>query len=400
MRVEAVFCAVGFDIISAMEMPEYEIGRTVFGSAAEIAAAYDVFRKQTIDETRLAPTREDPFGGVRRGLKDEASITDVATFDGREESTLTFAPSTKPGWWIRRCDLPEQLDTEVDISNLWSSAQNLVLRSGSHRNYLRMVEHIIALKVGLGLDDCLLKVQSGDPPLFDDSSLPLVKTVEKCGIVDSEEVRGKSEEISEEVRGKSEELRSGDYINKNETSATLHSSLFTLHSPNYVTVKEPVAFGGKRGDFLLFLPAKDGERNLRIDCAIKWNTCIGLQRILFDVTPETFTYASLARTNCTRNQYFAALTIGKLFAATRHWGYTKKNILIHGKHGWHNEPRFPVGDKFLEPVWHRATLDLMAAIALIRGRFVGTVVSYRAGHTMDCDAVRALYRNDLLTMLK
>ena len=340
-----------------MDMPEYTIGRTVFGSAAEIAAAYDVFRKQTIDETRLAPTREDPFGGVRRGLKDEASITDVATFDGREESTLTFAPSTKPGWWIRRCDLPEQLDTEVDISNLWSSAQNLVLRSGSHRNYLRMVEHIIALKVGLGLDDCLLKVQSGDPPLFDDSSLPLVKTVEKCGIVGSE-----------------------------------HGS----NSPDYVTVKEPVAFGGKRGDFLLFLPAKDGERNLRIDCAIKWNTCIGLQRILFDVTPETFTYASLARTNCTRNQYFAALTIGKLFAATRHWGYTKKNILIHGKHGWHNEPRFPVGDKFLEPVWHRATLDLMAAIALIRGRFVGTVVSYRAGHTMDCDAVRALYRNDFL----
>ena len=29
-------------------------------------------------------------------------------------------------------------------------------------------------------------------------------------------------------------------------------------------------------------------------------------------------------------------------------------------------------------------------------RFVGTVVSYRAGHTLDCDAVRALYRNDLL----
>ena len=343
-----------------MEMPEYTIGRTVFGSAAEIAAAYDVFHKQPIDETRLAPTREDPFGGVRRGLKGEASITDVATFDGREDSTLTFAPSKKPGWWIRRCDLPEQLDTEVDVSNLWSSAQNLVLRSGSNRNYLRMVEHIIALKCGLGIDDCLLKVRSGDPPLFDDSSLPLVKTVEKAGI-----------ELEKEVGVGGLKV-------------------------DYVTVKEPVAFGGKRGDFLLFLPAREGERNLLIDCAIKWKTCIGQQRILFDVTPETFTYASLARTNCTRNQYFAALTIGKLFAATRHWGYTKKNILIHGKHGWHNEPRFPVGDKFLEPVWHRATLDLMAAIALIRGRFVGTVVSYRAGHTMDCDAVRALYRNELL----
>jgi len=342
-----------------MEMPEYTIGRTVFGSAAEIAAAYDVFRKQTIDEVRLAPTRADPFGEARRGLKGEASITDVATFDGREDSTLTFAPSAKKGWWIRRCDIPEQLDTEVDIANLWTSAQNLVLRSGSQSNYLRMVEHIIALKLGLGVDDCLLKVKSGDPPLFDDSSLPLVKTVEKAGIT------------------------------------PLSTSASNLQ-PSYVTVREPVAFGGKRGDFLLFLPAKDAERNLRIDCAIKWNTCIGQQRILFDVTPETFTYASLARTNCTRNQYLAALTIGKLFAATRHWGYTKKNILIHGKHGWHNEPRFPVGDKFLEPVWHRATLDLMAALALIRGRFVGTVVSYRAGHTLDCDAVRAHYRNDLL----
>ena len=376
-----------------MEMPEYEIGRTVFGSAAEIAAAYDVFRKQTIDETRFAPTREDPFGGVRRGLKDEASITDVATFDGREDSTLTFAPSAKPGWWIRRCDLPEQLDTEVDISNLWTSAQNLVLRSGSQSNYLRMVEHIIALKVGLGLDDCLLKVRSGDPPLFDDSSLPLVKTVEKCGI---DECGSRSVECGVK---EDKDFNNPSLLTPNSslhTNITPNSSLHTSITPDYVTVKEPVAFGGKRGDFLLFLPAKDGERNLRIDCAIKWNTCIGLQRILFDVTPETFTYASLARTNCTRNQYFAALTIGKLFAATRHWGYTKKNILIHGKHGWHNEPRFPVGDKFLEPVWHRATLDLMAAIALIRGRFVGTVVSYRAGHTMDCDAVRALYRNDLL----
>ena len=342
-----------------METPQYILGRTVFGSSAAIAAAYDVFRKQPLDEVRLAPTREDPFGGVRRGLAGEESITDVATFDGRSRATLTFAPSSKPGWWIRRCDLPEQLDTEVDVANLWSSAQNLVLRSGSEHNYLRMVEHIIALKAGLGLDDCLLKVRSGDPPLFDDSSFPLVKTAEKAGL-----------------------------------TSTPNSSLPT---PNYVTVREPVAFGGKRGDFLLFLPAAEGERNLRIDCAIKWNTCIGEQRILFDVTPETFTYASHARTNCTRNQYFAALTIGKLFAATRHWGYTKRNILIHGKHGWHNEPRFPVGDKFLEPVWHRATLDLMAAIALIRGRFVGTVVSYRAGHTLDCDAVRALYRNDLLT---
>ena len=92
--------------------------------------------------------------------------------------------------------------------------------------------------------------------------------------------------------------------------------------------------------------------------------------------------------------------IRKLFAATRHWGYNKKNILIHGPGRFYTEPRFPHNGKFLEPVWHRATLDLMAALALTGShRFVGPVVSYRAGHTLDCDAVRALYRNDLLCYL-
>ena len=95
-------------------------------------------------------------------------------------------------------------------------------------------------------------------------------------------------------------------------------------------------------------------------------------------------------------QYLLALTVGRLFADTRNWGYNERNILIHGRR-FHTKPRFPAGGKFLEPVWHRAALDLMAALALTGpDRFVGTVVSYRSGHTLDCDAVRALYRNDLI----
>ena len=338
-----------------MELPSYRIGKTVFGSSASIAAAYERFRAQPIDEVRLAADRSCPFPAVRRTLEGEAPVAGVGTFQGSCKQTLTFAPSAKSGWWIRRMDLPEQLDTEVDISNLWTSAQNLVLRSGSPHNYLRMVEHIIALKTGLGVDDVLLKVNSGDPPLFDQSSLPLIKAMEHAKIVET------------------------------QTPAT------------YVTVKEPVAFGGGRGDFLLFLPAENGERNLRIDCAISWDTIIGDQRVLFDVTPDTFRYAAFARTNATRKQYILAKTVGKLFAATRNWGYSEKNILIHGRRKFYTEPRFPVNGKFLEPVWHRATLDLMAALSLFgEHRLCGTVVSFRAGHTLDCDAVRAIRRNDLL----
>jgi len=336
-------------------MPDYEIGKIVFGSAASVDAAYRLFREQPIDEARLAAGGVEPFPVRRRTLAGEAQVAGIGTFVGSTRQSITFAPSERPGWWIRRMDQPEQLDTKVDIANLWTSAQNLVLRSGSPHNYLRMVEHIIALKCGLGVDDVLLKVYSGDPPLFDQSSVPLVETVERAGIVETGE------------------------------------------DASFVTVKEPFAFGGSRGDFLLFLPASEGDHRLRIDCAISWNSVIGRQRVLFDVTPETFRYAAIARTNATYRQYLFVKTIGKLFAATRNWGYNERNILIHGKRRYHTEPRLRVGDKFLEPVWHRATLDLMAALALFgEHRFCGTVVSFRAGHTLDCDAVRALCRNNLL----
>ena len=135
---------------------EYPIGKIVFGSAASIDAAYRLFRGLAIDETRLAPSRVSPFPDRRRTLAGEAPVAGIGTFQGSHKQTLTFAPSGKPGWWIRRMDQPEQLDTKVDIANLWTSAQNLVLRSGSPHNYLRMVEHIIALKNGLGIDDVLL----------------------------------------------------------------------------------------------------------------------------------------------------------------------------------------------------------------------------------------------------
>ena len=168
-------------------MPDYEIGKIVFGSAASVDAAYRLFREQEIDETRLAACDAEPFPLRRRTLAGEAQVAGIGTFVGSTRQSITFAPSERPGWWIRRMDQPEQLDTQVDISNLWTSAQNLVLRSGSPHNYLRMVEHIIALKCGLGIDDVLLKVYSGDPPLFDQSSVPLVEAVERAEIVDAPE---------------------------------------------------------------------------------------------------------------------------------------------------------------------------------------------------------------------
>ncbi len=337
-----------------MNSPEYPVGRILHGDAQAIGAARERFQNQPLDDIRLHdgpypfPLQETTLGGT-----DAASGN--GTFLGSARRTLTFAPSETPGWWIDRTDQPGQLPTAVSVRNVWTTVRNIVLRSGSAHNYLRMVEHIIALRAGLAVDNLVIRTDSGDPPLFDRGNLDLVEAIQRAGIVE------------------------------------------TSRPARFVTVREPVTFSSGPGNFLTLLPAAPGARGLRIDCAIDFATAIGRQRILFDVTPETFTHGAQARTNAPLKQYLYTKTIGKLFADSRNLGYTTRNILIHGRRRYFNEPKMLHAGRSLEAVWHRATLDLLAALALIDlGRFAGTAVSFRAGHTQDVQLVTQLYLRDLL----
>ncbi len=333
---------------------KYSEGRVLLGDIQGVREAYRKFHDQEIDFSQLCQG-DTGYSKKRTTLAGSRSVTGPGTFTGRAQRTLTFKPSDEPGWWIERSDLAEQLMTPVSVRNVWTSARNIVLRSGNPHNYLRMVEHIVALRLGMGVDDLIISTDSGDPPLFDRSSLGMVEAIEQAGIV----------ELDEPAR--------------------------------YVTVREPVTFGGPRGDFLTFIPAEAGEKKLRIDCAIDFNSIIGRQRIVFDMTPELFRKGSFARTNASFTKMLMVKMIGWSMADTRNLGYTRDNILIHGRHKFHGEPRFVEGEKALEPVWHRAVLDLLAAVALLDiGRFCGTVVSYRAGHTLDVRAAGLLYLHKML----
>lgn len=336
------------------------IGRLVAGDENAVRRAYEAFEAQPVDDTRTTDNPE-PYGSEETSLAGYESVEGVGTFEKHRNAVLTLGPSAVPGWWIHRTDLTEQLDVKVSVRNVWTSARNIVLRAGSPHNYLRMVEHIVALRLGLGVDNVRLSIAGGDPPLFDRSSLDLVEAVNRAKIIS------------------------------------------TGRPARYITVKEPVTIGGTRGDFLTLLPAEPGDRRLHLDVAISWDTVVGRQRIRVDLTPETFTYGAGARTNATQTQYIMAKTVGKLLAEYRHLGYTKNNILIHGKKGFVTTPRpeFDLGNgRSSEPVWHRTMLDLVAAIALVdRGRFIGTVRSYRAGHTLDVRLMTLLYMLDLLEVV-
>lgn len=339
-------------------------GTILGGSREGIAQAYKQWAEHSVDHdvgATLNPSSDTSptFDKKETTLREKFSITGPGTFFGRAQRTLTFLPTTEKGWWFSRTDLPDQMPIHVTVNNVWTTVRNIVLCSGSPHNYMRMVEHIIALKPGLGLDNVMIEMDSGDPPLFDRSSMDLVEAIEKAGMVSAE-----------------------------------------LPAP-YVTVKEPVTIGGNRGDFLTILPAEKDCCYLDIDCAIDFPTAIGKQRIKFRVNGETFRHGAFARTNTSLWMMLYCKTIGKIFADTRNLGYTTRNILVAGPNRYVNEPRIMHGKKSLEAVWHRAVLDLLAAVALIdRGRLAGKIVSYKAGHALDVQMMRELYNRDLLTEMR
>jgi UDP-3-O-acyl-N-acetylglucosamine deacetylase len=332
-------------------------GRILAGSEAQVREARARWAEQPVDFEMLEDG-DTGYAPERTTVGDSFSVGGPGTFLGKVRRTLRFEPTRRAGWWFDRSDLPTALPIHVSVNNVWTTVRNLVLCSGSPRNYMRMVEHIVALKVGMRLDSVMIRMESGDPPLFDRGSLDMLEAVQQAGI---------------------ETCR--------EPAPT-------------VTVAEPVTMGGPNGSFLTFLPAEAGSRDMFIDCAIDFRSAIGKQRIRIKVTPRSFLHGAQARTNTSLGTMLYTKTIGLLFADTRNLGYTRHNILIAGPKRYLNKPGLVHEGKSLEAVWHRAALDLLAAVALIdRGRFAGRIVSYKAGHTLDVQMIRQLYRQDLLRVV-
>lgn len=340
-------------------MNDDPFGKILAGAPEAFRRARDAFQQQPVDWD-LTGTPADGGPRLQKTIAKSVTVSGPGTFFGKAIRTLTFEPSDQEGWWFSRDDLSDDcLPVRVSIRNVWTTGDvvsNIVLRSGPPNNYVRMVEHIVALKMGSDVDNVMIRVNSGDPPLFDRGSLDLVEALESAGRVEQD------------------------------------------RPVKFFTVKEKVTIGHPTDEcYLTFHPAAPCQPRLTVDCAIDFPTAIGKQRIKFPLNAEHFRRGSEARTNSPYSKMLFCKTIGKLFADIRNLGYSDKNILIAGRTKYYNEPKLIHEGKSLEAVWHRSILDLLAAIALLEeGRFVGHIESYRAGHHLDCHAMRLLYKRGMI----
>ena len=336
---------------------DFDFGQILDGEKGALKSALNHFQAIPIDEDW---SDQDPLPEADSPMTIAGPVTVSApgTFAKNRISTVRLEPCEREGWWFDRTDLPDSQPIKVSARNVWTTGKvvsNIVLRSGSSHNYARLVEHIIALKAGMDVDNLLIRMKSGDPPLFESGSEDLVEALRNAG-------RSK-------CPGK----------------------------VSYFTVRQPVTIATSHGGFTTILPANQGDRSLRIDCARDFTNAIGQQRIRFVLNNKSFDHGTKARTNATWRQMMFIRIFGKLFADVRNIGYNKKNILIAARNRYVNEPTHVVKSKSLEAAWHRAILDLVAALALIEeGRLVGDIIDYKGNHFADVELVKLLYVNDLL----
>jgi len=113
-------------------MSDKPYGRVLRGTEADIVAAYERWSEQPVDqEWSSEPGSDATYSPMETTLAEPVSLTGPGTYRSKAQRTVTFRPSKANGWWFDRNDLPDSLPIHVSVRNVWTTARNIVLLSGS-----------------------------------------------------------------------------------------------------------------------------------------------------------------------------------------------------------------------------------------------------------------------------
>lgn len=135
---------------------------------------------------------------MQRTIAREASFTGIGLHTGNT-ATVTFKPrEPDTGLVFVRTDLPGHPRLDVHVDNV--SFEDVLRQTaiGPPPVQIRTVEHVLAAIAGLGIDNLVIEVDGGEPPVGDGSARPFVETLERAGIVAQDRPR-KFVELTEPV---------------------------------------------------------------------------------------------------------------------------------------------------------------------------------------------------------
>lgn len=147
-----------------------------------------------VDKTSMG--RCLPKGGVallirpvfsQQTLRQTATLSGVGLHGGNRVQ-MTFHPAPpNSGIRFRRVDLEGQPELEARVESVGDTTRSTTLVRGPAR--VHTVEHVLAAFTGCGVDNAVVELDAGEPPIGDGSALPYVRMIEEAGVQPQAEPR-------------------------------------------------------------------------------------------------------------------------------------------------------------------------------------------------------------------
>jgi UDP-3-O-[3-hydroxymyristoyl] N-acetylglucosamine deacetylase / 3-hydroxyacyl-[acyl-carrier-protein] dehydratase len=243
---------------------------------------------------------------------------------------LPSAPNT--GIRFRRVDLEGKPEVEARVANVGETTRSTTLARGHVR--VHTVEHILAALTGCGVDNAVVELDAGEPPISDGSARAYVRLIEKAGLMPQPEPR--------------------EYY---EPTAPIEVVL---------------------GDSTMVVFPHD---RLRISCTSVDKRGYFTQFYSLEVTPETWgKELAHARTFCFFEEIEYLIRNGLIRG-----GSLENAVIIRDDAVLTTEPlRYPE-----EFVRHKI-LDILGDLTLLGRPLRGHVIAVKPSHTLNCEVARQL----------
>ncbi|MFT6799184.1 MAG: UDP-3-O-[3-hydroxymyristoyl] N-acetylglucosamine deacetylase [Nonlabens sp.] len=120
-------------------------------------------------------------------IKGEITLSGVGLHTGKEV-TLVFKPAPENhGYAFQRVDLEGNPVIEASANYVTDTKRGTTLDKRGVQ--INTCEHVLAALVGLEIDNCLIEIDSSEPPIMDGSAKFFIEALEKAGRVEQDQFR-------------------------------------------------------------------------------------------------------------------------------------------------------------------------------------------------------------------
>lgn len=270
----------------------------------------------------------------QRTIGGEVTVSGVGVHGGKAASVIFSPAQAQTGIVFQRADIENSPLVKAHVDQI--GATDLCTSIGAREARIDTIEHLMAAVTAMGIDNLIVRVSGPEVPILDGSSRDYIEAFDKVGIVEQQAPR------------------------------------------RFIKILKPVRVeaGASWGEFRSY----DGTRyEIEIDFDI---AVIGRQKFAGDMTADLFRHEiANART------FGFMKDVARLHAAGLALGASLENTVAIGDD---NQVVNAEGLRFQDEFVRHKTLDAVGDLALAGLPFIGCYASYRGGHRLNSEAVKAL----------